>query len=393
MRVLRIADVPNRRTGGMQRAMYGTGDVLRSRGHVVDYLFRDDLSVLGLERLRRFTVPVRIPLIVRDLARRGREYDAVEIHEPLGAVYCLLRKVGARLPPVIAFSHGLEERQYLLLLDYRRMKRLPISLKDQWSPLTIVRQAKYAARHADHVVCMNDQDLRHLRNAGIAEARVTKVPNGVSSEFLEAEPNWTRPPGSVLFFGTWIVRKGVADLVTAATAVISKESNARLTVAGCGVPRDRVLGEFPSDIRDRIDVIPKISSDRELIACYRRHSIFLLPSVFEGYPLAMLEAAALGLALVTTDVGGMAEFVQDGENGIKVPVGDPVGLAEAMLRLIRNEGESLRLGERARLKAREFAWERAGTLVLGAYEEAVRYGRGRSSGRSAGTQAARRRSI
>ena len=86
----------------------------------------------------------------------------------------------------------------------------------------------------------------------------------------------------------------------------------------------------------------------------------------------MLEAAALGLALVTTDVCGMDEFVEDGENGLKVRVGDPQGLADALLSLVRDGAETRRLGERARRKAGEFSWDRAASLVLSAYEQATR---------------------
>ena len=356
MRILRIADVPEGRTGGMQRVMYGTGDVLRSQGHTVDDLFRDDLSVPGSEKLRRFTVPIRISRIVRELARRGRTYDVLEIHEPLGVVCYLLGRGAGWQTPVVVYSYGLEELGHRALLDYRRRKGLPISLKMRWSPLSVVFQAKYGVRHAEHVICSNAQDVRHLRTVGIAASRVTEVPSGVSSEFLGVEPDWSRDPQTMLFVGTWIPRKGIADLVAASAKVLRKEPRAGLTVAGCGASRERVLAEFPADVRCRVTVIPHLASDRELVECYRRHAVFVLPSFFEGYPLAMLEAAALGLALVTTDACGMDEFVEDGENGLKVRVGDPQGLADALLSLIRDGAETRRLGERARRKAGEFSW-------------------------------------
>ena len=167
--------------------------------------------------------------------------------------------------------------------------------------------------------------VRYLHAAGISADRLTEVPSGVTPEFLSAEPDWDRDPRSILFVGTWIMRKGTADLIPAVTRVLREETRARMTVAGCGVPAERVLAEFPSDIRSRVAVIAHLRSDRELIECYRRHAVFVLPSLFEGYPLAMLEAAALGLALVTTDVCGMDEFVENGENGFKVRVGEPEG--------------------------------------------------------------------
>ena len=85
----------------------------------------------------------------------------------------------------------------------------------------------------------------------------------------------------------------------------------------------------------------------------------------------LLEAAALGLGLVATAACGGGEFVQNGDTGISVPVGDPQALADALLRLIQNPAECRHLGERARLKAQAFSWDRAAGAVLGAYEQAA----------------------
>ncbi len=378
MRILRIADVPDVRTGGMQRDMYGTGDVLRAQGHTVDYLFREGLPVGGPEKLRRFTVPLRIPSLVRGLARKGREYDVVEIHEPLGAVCCLLRRIAGWHPPVVAHSFGLEELRHRALIDYRRQKGLPVSPKTRWSPLSVVLQAKYAVRHADHVICKNGADVRHLRSAGVSQDRLTEAPGAITTEFLQAEPNPARDPGRILFVGTWILRKGIADLVPAATEVLSHEARAGLTIAGCGASPESVLAEFPAKIRGRVTVIPRLASNHDLIECYRDHAVFVLPSVFEGYGLVLLEASALELALVTTDACGGGEFVDDGENGLSVPVGNPHALAGALLRLVRNPSESRRFGRQARLKAQAFSWDRVAGAVLGAYERAAHGVRGLS---------------
>src|SRR5688500_15109862 len=82
VRILKVADVPDNRTGGMSRAMYGAGDALVKMGHTVDYAFNASLDVRLPLRMRRLVVPFRVPLLVQRLARAGRRYDVVEIHEP-----------------------------------------------------------------------------------------------------------------------------------------------------------------------------------------------------------------------------------------------------------------------------------------------------------------------
>lgn len=91
MHILRVADIPREVAGGMHGYMANSARVLAADGHAVDYLFTEDLAP-GIPRvLRRLLV---LPVRVLGGRRRGRAFDVVEIHEPLGAPYALL----ARLP-------------------------------------------------------------------------------------------------------------------------------------------------------------------------------------------------------------------------------------------------------------------------------------------------------
>ena len=76
----------------------------------------------------------------------------------------------------------------------------------------------------------------------------------------------------------------------------------KFTIAGCGCDANTVLAEFTETLCSRIQVIPMLSSSEELIEIYRQHSILVLPSYFEWQPLTMLEAAAMRLAIVTTNI-------------------------------------------------------------------------------------------
>jgi glycosyltransferase involved in cell wall biosynthesis len=78
--------------------------------------------------------------------------------------------------------------------------------------------------------------------------------------------------------------------------------------------------------------------------------IFVLPSLWEGTPVAMMEAMALGKPVIATDVGGVPEIVDHYENGFLVPPGDTVWLYEAILTLLSNPQLCARFGENARMK-------------------------------------------
>lgn len=355
----------------MSRTMYGTGDELIKQGHTVDYWFEDDLQTAGIPpQLRRFVVPWRIVRMVRLALAAGRRYDVVEIHEPLASAYALQR---SSLPPLVIFSYGLEERSRLATLDYRRRKGLPISLKSRYSPLTVVWQAAYAVRHATHVICSNSEDVEYLRQAGVPTDRLTRHHSGVESEFLIAGQNLPAlaQRRGLLFLGAWLHRKGTLDLVEAANKVLAEFPQTHLTVAGCMTDESTVQQAFNPAVRQQIRVIPAIADNRRLIEVYANHAVFVLPSYFEGQPLAMIEAAALGLPIVTTNVCGMLDFVRPGENGLTVPVADPQALAAALRRLLADPALTHRLGENARQLAQQHTWSSAAGKIAAAYGRAI----------------------
>ncbi|MFM2061302.1 MAG: hypothetical protein RLZZ507_972 [Cyanobacteriota bacterium] len=375
MRILRIADIPKNRTGGMSRAIYSTGDILIEMGHQVEYLVKDNLQTIGSDSLRRrFTVPLLIPSLVRQLIEKGKQYDVVEIHEELAAPYCFMRQIRKDLPPVVIFSHGLQERHQLAELAYRKQKSLPISLSLRYLQITVL-QSMYGVRHCNHVIVLNSEDTAYLQQVGVPENRITQGQNGVEPEFLlagqtAAESGLSR--SGILFVGSWILRKGILDIVPAVSQVMERYPSLKFTIAGCSFDEETVLADFPEEIRSRIQVIPSVSTNEELIEIYRQHSILLLPSYFEGQPLTMLEAAAMGLAIVTTNICGMTDFIEDGIDGLTVPVGDVEELAQSLDKLVSNQILARSLGEVARQKVQAYTWESAAKKMALAYEQAIK---------------------
>jgi glycosyltransferase involved in cell wall biosynthesis len=103
--------------------------------------------------------------------------------------------------------------------------------------------------------------------------------------------------------------------------------------------------------------------------------LFVLPSLWEGLPMALLEGMASGLPVVATDVAGSRQVIVTGESGILVPPGDASALASAMTDLLANDDERSRLGRGARERVlAEFSADRQAARHAEAYE-AVRQGR------------------
>jgi glycosyltransferase involved in cell wall biosynthesis len=101
--------------------------------------------------------------------------------------------------------------------------------------------------------------------------------------------------------------------------------------------------------------------------------IVCLPSYNEGMPKALLEAAASGCAIVTTDIPGCRDIVRDGETGLLVPPRDAAALVSALRTLIRRPELRARLGEAARRRAEaDFSVEKVNAAIFSVYSELLR---------------------
>lgn len=164
------------------------------------------------------------------------------------------------------------------------------------------------------------------------------------------------PERIVLMPARVLIDKGVHEFVQAAKRLKEKECNWRFVIAG------EADGSNPSaissaQVRQWVDegVIEWWGHCCDMADVFGEAAIVCLPSYREGMPKALLEAAACGRPVVTTDTVGCREAIIDGETGILVPVRDAEALARALLRLMENPDLRERMGKAGRERAiREF---------------------------------------
>jgi glycosyltransferase involved in cell wall biosynthesis len=151
-----------------------------------------------------------------------------------------------------------------------------------------------------------------------------------------------------------------------------RHSDLTLHVIGAGVPPDVVRGQFPPAIRDRIHCDTP-QDDVSMAAAFAAADLFLLPSLFEGTPLTLIQAMMSGLPIVTTATCGMKDVIVDWQNGLLVPIRSPRALVTAIDALRVNRSLRVQLGKAARAEARaRYTWDRAAEPVLRAYETVMR---------------------
>lgn len=134
---------------------------------------------------------------------------------------------------------------------------------------------------------------------------------------------------SILYAGTINQRKGYADLIRAFAKVASKHTDWKIALAGNGeIEQARTLAK-ELGIEGQVDFLGWVNGEKKDKA-FKQASVFCLPSYAEGFPMAVLDAWAYGLPVVTTPVGGVPDVAVDGENMLLFNPGDINTLAEKL---------------------------------------------------------------
>ena len=207
------------------------------------------------------------------------------------------------------------------------------------------------------VACAREVARSLERRYGIRDALV--IPNCIPVRqyrtSLSAREAWREREGIsrnervLLSVARFAPQKNHELLIRAFAIVAATHKDARLVLAGRGELQEQTE-RFTATlgIRDRVKFLGLRTDVPDVMAAA---DIFVLSSDFEGNPLAVMEAMAAGLPVVSTAVGGVPELIEDGKQGLLVKAGDVEALADRLASLLANDAERLRMGQAAACRA------------------------------------------
>ncbi len=201
------------------------------------------------------------------------------------------------------------------------------------------RFMKFVFNRAKRLITISETWERFFSDWGL-KCPIDTVYNPLDQKMYEmlSEPNChPSHPWTALFVGAICRDKGALDLLNAADAVLKTHPDARFLLVGPG----RFVGEWDMVQREREKMgltdkveMPGSLSLEPLADAYRNANCFVLPTYFEGMPVVLVEAMAAGLPIITTDVGGIKDLVEDGVNGYIIRPGDTEALTRKLLDLV-----------------------------------------------------------
>jgi glycosyltransferase involved in cell wall biosynthesis len=317
---------------------YEIAYLLRSSDALVDSLLGLNLPVHCLDGDRGLGWLWRLRRLVRD-----REIDLVHVHSPYVAVGARLALRGRHYRPIVYTEHSIWEA-------YRPATR--------WGNMLTYSRNDHVFAVSRHVV----DSIRYpiwLRRRSMPPVELRY--QGIDGDLLVSgpHPDGVREelglPAGAPVVGTvanFTVHKAHPDLLRAFEQVRRSVPDARLVLVGSGPEEGRVRRLARELGLDGTVLFTGARADVPRVAGV--FDVFALSSIQEGLAIAVLEAMALGIPCVATDVGGVPEVVVDGEDGIIVPPRDPSALADAIVSLLRDPALRKRMGSAARRQAARF---------------------------------------
>jgi glycosyltransferase involved in cell wall biosynthesis len=297
---------------------------------------------------------------------RQLQPDIVHTHNPKPGLYGRIAARVAGVPAVVNTVHGL----YALPDDPLAKRAVVYGLE------------RVASACSDAELLQNPEDLPVLRRLGVPEHKLTVLGNGIdldrfdpasadaaSVAAIRAEAGVG--PDDVLcgLVGRLVAEKGYREVFAAATRLRREQPHLRVAVIGPDDP-EKADAITPAEraAAERDGGVVFFGSRTDMVDLYAAMDVYALASYREGFPRSAMEAAAMGLPIVATDIRGCRQVVEHGWTGLLVPARDADALAAGLGLLAGDATRREAMGRAARAKARrEFDQARVIAVTLETY--------------------------
>jgi glycosyltransferase involved in cell wall biosynthesis len=336
-------------TGGGQEILLSQASWFQAQGYQVIAAFFYDREILHTQWQTRCDFPL---LDLQSWEQDGGWRNLFRLARGLVRLYRLIRK--ERFTIVETFTHhaNLLGAPVAWLAGVRVRVASHHGRVENFSPPLVYlhRQLINHGIATDLVVVSKQVQLAAIEQEGIRPERITVIANGIDTHPItplsEAEKVSLRHSLGVeksdpllLTVARLKPQKGHTYLLDAIPKILEAVPKALFVFAGDGPLREELQAKaLALGIEPAVRFLGVYTEISQLLQV---SDVFVLPSLWEGLPVAMLEAMLAGIPIVATEVEGVEEVVQNGENGLLVPPGDPEALSRTLIQLLQDRQSSV----------------------------------------------------
>jgi len=241
---------------------------------------------------------------------------------------------------------------------------------------------KKLMNRSDALIAVSKYTVNELTDLyGITKEKIHVIYNGVDIQKFKPRPNKTElrhqfdlEPNKkiVLFVGRLYHRKGLETLLRSIPPVLKEFSNVTFAISGTGFKeKEQSLRNLAKElnIKNYVKFLGYVP-DEKLPELYSASDIFVLPAIYENFPFAILEAQSTALPVISTNVGGIPEFLENGKNGFVIEPGNEQELTQKLLTLLKNAELAKKMGDLGReLIVQNLSWKIITNQVVDLYHK------------------------
>jgi glycosyltransferase involved in cell wall biosynthesis len=234
---------------------------------------------------------------------------------------------------------------------------------------------------ATEVIVNSNYMKRELQSLfGLPFEKINVVPNGININMfsgVEKDYDFRRQYAAdnekiILFMGRLVYEKGVQHLIAAMPKILAGYNDAKLVIAGKGGMLDELKAQVNAmGISNKVYFTGYMDS-KQVCKMYKCADISVFPSTYEPFGIVALEAMLSGTPVVVSDIGGLNEIIQHGENGMKSYAGNPNSIADSILALLYNPQLSADVVKKAKSMVKsEYNWAKIAQDTHFTYQKAI----------------------
>src|SRR5260221_553791 len=304
MKILHVAAIDMLPSSGMGRISYEWKLAFEKSGHQFQHIGSNEV---GHRHALLFGYYARKYAMSNSI-----EADLILVHEPLAGFFSF------KNIPMVVFSHGVEERGWLIQRKFGFNK---LSLKSRLLPEFIrFHSNNKGFRKCTIGLLSNAEDTQFLMEEKKLQPDKLKIFHNGCYPFPLTENSYANSL-TVLFNATWLPRKGIQLMYDVFNSLLREHSHINLILAGTKIHEEEVRKGFVEEVQQQLTVRSSFASEDEK-DLYASARIFVMPSYFEGQSVALTQAMSMGLCPVASSNCGQKDFIIHKTNGLLFETGN-----------------------------------------------------------------------
>ncbi len=387
MKILMLTwEYPPRIVGGIARVVHDLSHRLIKDGHevtVVTYKegntpdFEDDKGVkvyrignymINPNNFIDWIMQMNFNLVAKanEIIAKEGNFDVIHAHDWLVA-YAAKTLKNSYGTPIVATIHATEAGRNSGIHDETQR---------------YINDTEWMLTYEASEVIVNSNYMKNelQRLFGLPFEKINVVPNGVNLNLysgIERDYEFRRQYAAdnekiILFVGRLVYEKGIQYLISAMPKILEGYHDAKLVICGKGGMIDELKEQVNAmGISNKVYFTGYLNS-KQVVKMYKCADVAVFPSTYEPFGIVALEGMLSGTPVVVSDVGGLNEIVQHGENGMKSYAGNPNSLADSIISLLYDPALCMKVAKNAKAKVKaEYNWQKIAQDTHFAYQKAI----------------------